>query len=332
MKQVHEVHFITELFGKYDGSSLQSYLEAGGFKPLQQLLAGGSEKILKEIDESGLQGRGGAAYPTGRKLRQFLSEKAPRKFVVCNADEGEPGTFKDRELLRRNIYQVIEGMIITAVCTQAGEGIIYVREEYTNIHDHIEQAIESCYQHNYLGKNILGSGFSFELRLFSGAGSYVCGEGFAMCESMEGKSGRPRTKPPYVKQAGFLNLPTLVINTETLSAIVSIIRHGAHEFRKYGTAESPGTKLISVSGKVERPGVYEIPFGLTINEIVNGLAGGMKNGKKGNFVQIGGASGGILPARLWDTKYTYEDFSRAGMSVGSGAIVVADTETKLWII
>jgi NADH-quinone oxidoreductase subunit F len=326
---VKQVHFITELFAKYNGRNLQSYLEVGGFSALKELLSKGTEAVLAEIDASGLQGRGGAAYPTGKKLQQARAEKAARKFVVCNADEGEPGTFKDRELLKRNIYQVIEGMVIAGICTQSAEGIIYVREEYTNMHDEIRAAITECYSHNYLGKGIMGSTYNFDLKLFSGAGAYVCGEGFAMCESMEGKSGRPRSKPPYVKQEGFLNLPTLVINTETLSTIVSIIRHGADGFRRYGTEKSPGTKLISISGKVNRPGVYEIPFGLTIGEIIDDLACGIRNGKKGNFVQIGGASGGILPERLWDTPYTYEDLEAAGLSVGSGAIVVADEDNKL---
>lgn len=324
-----QIHFITELFNQYDGKNLASYLQAGGFSALNILFRKGYVEILNEIDASGLQGRGGAAYPTGKKLRQARIEKAERKFVVCNADEGEPGTFKDRELLKQNIFQVIEGMIITGICTQAGEGIIYVREEYTNLHNKIRSAINQCYQNNFLGQNILGSEHSFELKLFSGAGAYVCGEGFAMCESMEGKSGRPRSKPPYVKQEGFLNLPTLVINTETLSTIVSIVKHGAGNFKQYGTEKSPGTKLISISGKVTHPGVYEIPFGLTIREIINDLGGGIKNGKQGHFIQIGGASGGILPEHLWDTRYTYEDLYKKGLSMGSGAIVVADTDNRL---
>ena len=324
-----QVHYITELFDQYDGVQLDAYLAVGGFEALKKTIKSDTEVILSEIDASGLQGRGGAAYPTGKKLRQAKVEKAARKFVVCNADEGEPGTFKDRELLRKNIYQVIEGMIITGICTEACEGIIYVREEYTNMHDKIREAISACYERNYLGEHILGSDYKFELKLFSGAGAYVCGEGFAMCESLEGKSGRPRSKPPYVKQEGFLNFPTLVINTETLSTIVSIINKGAASFKQYGTLKSPGTKVISISGKVAKPGVYEVPFGITINEIINELAGGIKNGKKGNFAQIGGASGGIIPAALWDTLYTYEDLGRIGVSVGSGAIVVADEDNQI---
>ncbi|MFZ7130940.1 MAG: complex I 51 kDa subunit family protein [Eubacteriales bacterium] len=324
-----QVQYITELFDHYDGKTLDAYLKLEGFRALRKTINEEHEIILKEIDDSRLQGRGGAAYPTGRKLRQAREVVGVRKFVVCNADEGEPGTFKDRELLRKNIFQVIEGMIIAGILSQANEGIIYVREEYTHLHDDIREAINVCYERNYLGKGILNSPYQFELKLFSGAGAYVCGEGFAMCESMEGKSGRPRTKPPYVKQEGFLNMPTLVINTETLSTIVSIIRRGSDSFKKFGTENSTGTKLISISGKVEKPGVYEIPFGVTINEIVEELAGGIVGGKRSNFVQIGGASGGILPWWEWDTKYTYEDLEEKGLSVGSGAIVVTDEDNDI---
>ncbi|HCX64830.1 MAG TPA: NADH-quinone oxidoreductase subunit F [Eubacteriaceae bacterium] len=326
---MQQVKFISELFDHYDGKTIDSYIKSGGFKGFETFLKKGIGKTVDEIASSGLQGRGGAAYPTGKKLTQARAAKGVRKFVVCNADEGEPGTFKDRELLKQNIFQVIEGMIIAGACADAKEGIIYVREEYKNIHDQIASAIEQCYEYNYLGKNIQGSSIDFDLRLFSGAGAYVCGEGFAMCESLEGKSGRPRSKPPYVKQEGFLNFPTLVINTETLSAMVSILRKGADRFKEYGTDYSTGTKLISISGKVNKPGVYEIPFGCTIQEIIDELAGGMKDGSTGNFVQIGGASGGILPRRLWNTRYTYEDLEEKGLSVGSGAIVVADREMNI---
>lgn len=326
---MEQVRFITKLFGKYDGKNIDDYIKLGGFGSLNYLLENGVEDTVQEISSSGLQGRGGAAYPTGKKLRQAREAKGVRKFVVCNADEGEPGTFKDRELLKRNIFQVIEGMIIAAICSNAKEGIIYVREEYRYLHNDIREAIQSCYDKNYIGKDLLSSGYDFDLKLFSGAGAYVCGEGFAMCESLEGKSGRPRSKPPYVKQEGFLNLPTLVINTETLSAIVSILRDGANSFKEYGTQVSTGTKVISISGKVNHPGVYEIPFGLSLREIIEGFGGGIPANKKGNFVQIGGASGGILPEKLWDAKYTYEDLESMGASIGSGAIVVADESNNI---
>ncbi len=326
---MEQVKYITEYFDQYDGKNINEYVNLGGFRALKTVLEKGIEETVSEIAASGLQGRGGAAYPTGKKLRQAREAIGARKFVICNADEGEPGTFKDREILKKNIFQVIEGMIIAGFCSEAEEGIIYVREEYTYLHEDIREAIRKCYEKNYLGENLMGSGLTFDLKLFSGAGAYVCGEGFAMCESLEGKSGRPRTKPPYVKQAGFMELPTLVINTETLSAIVSIMRKGADSFKDYGTEISTGTKLISISGKVNKPGVYEIPFGLTINEIVDGFAGGVVNNKDINFVQIGGASGGILPGSLCSTKYTYEDLQGKGLDVGSGAIVVADKNNDI---
>lgn len=319
------VKYISEYFDRYDGKNIDDYISLGGFETVKKVAEIGIEETVKIVSSSGVQGRGGAAYPTGRKLMQAREAQGVRKFVVCNADEGEPGTFKDRELLRKNVFQVIEGMIIAGICSEAKEGFIYIREEYTYMHDDIRKAIKACYDKNILGVNLLGTGYDFDIKLFSGAGAYVCGEGFALCESLEGRPGRPRTKPPFVKQAGFLSLPTLVINTETLSAIVSILRHGHESFKDFGTEISTGTKMISISGKVKKAGVYEIPFGLTISEIVNDIAGGVSGDLEDGFVQIGGASGGILPKRLWEeTKYTYEDLKAKGLSVGSGAIVVGD--------
>lgn len=326
---MEQVRYITEWFGRYDGRNIDDYIKLGGFETVRQLADRGIEATVAIIAESGLQGRGGAAYPTGIKLTQAREAIGERKFVVCNADEGEPGTFKDRELLKQNIYQVIEGMIVAGICSDAKEGIIYIREEYTWQHEAINDAIRQCRDRKVLGENVLGTGYAFDIRLFSGAGAYVCGEGFALCESLEGKPGRPRTKPPFVKQAGYLRLPTLVINTETLSAIASILRKGADSFKAYGTEISTGTKVISISGKVNKPGVYEIPFGLTISEIIDGFGGGMKDGSKGYFVQIGGASGGLLPVGMWNTRYTYEGLEAVGLSVGSGAIVVADETNDL---
>ncbi len=317
------MNFITSNFGKYDGKSLEGYRKLSDFEALRKTFESGPLAVIEEIKESGLQGRGGAEYPTGRKIEQARIEKGNRKFVICNADEGEPGTFKDRELLKNDIYQLIEGMVIVAYCSNAKEGIIYCREEYDWMHEHICTAILKCKEAGFLGENILGTGFNFELSLFSGAGSYVCGEGFAMCESMEGKSGRPRSKPPYVKQEGYLNYPTLVINVETLSAIAAIMRHGTTQFTDLGTPDCPGTKVISVSGKVNRPGVYEIPFGTTVEEIIK-LADGIRGGKRVGFVQIGGASGGILTPDMLNTPFTYRELKSKQVSVGSGAVVVAD--------
>lgn len=320
--------FITANFDQYDGKDIQAYIGLDGFSGLKKVIEMGPLATIEEVKESGLQGRGGAEYPTGRKIEQARIEKADRKFVICNADEGEPGTFKDRELMKKDIYQLIEGMIIVAYCANANEGVIYCREEYDWMHEHICTSILKCKEMGYLGDNILDTGFSFEISLFSGAGSYVCGEGFAMCESMEGKSGRPRSKPPYVKQEGYLNYPTLVINVETLSAITAIMKFGTSNFTDLGTPDCPGTKVISISGKVNKPGVYEVPFGKTLEEII-ALAEGVKGDKRIGFVQIGGASGGILPESALKTPFTYRELKSKQVSVGSGAIVVADEDDNI---
>lgn len=320
---------ITNNFGKYDGFKIDDYIKLGGFDSLKKAFEMGYKGVIDEVTNSGLRGRGGAQYPTGKKLSQARDAKGQVKYVICNADEGEPGTFKDRELLKNDPYKVIEGMVIASYVAEATEGIIYCREEYKWMHDKIENAINECYKKGYLGKNILNSGHDFNIKLFSGAGAYVCGEGFALCESLEGKPGLPRTKPPFVKQAGFMQMPTLIINVETLSAIASFLSKGANEFAKHGTSKCPGTKVISVCGKVNNPGAYEIPFGLTLREIIEDIAGGVKNNKKINFLQIGGASGGIIPGDLIDTSYDYNGMESIGISVGSGAIVVADEDDDI---
>jgi len=326
----HTVNYITSNFGKYDGIDINNYIKLGGFKSLEKAFKLGYEGIAEEVTKSRLKGRGGAAYPTGKKLLQAREAKGERKFVVCNADEGEPGTFKDRELLKNDPYKVIEGMIIASIVAEANEGIIYIREEYTWLHQKVRDAVKKCYDKGFLGRNILNSNHDFNLRVFSGAGSYVCGEGFALCESMEGRPGMPRSKPPYVKQAGYLHYPTLIQNVETLSAISTFLKDGSDKVLEHGTKASPGTKVISLSGKVNRPGVYEIPFGMNLKDIIEKIGQGIINNKRTGFVQIGGASGGIIPGDMVeDTTYDYKGLEEKGTSVGSGAIVVADEEDDI---
>lgn len=318
------LNIITSNFDKYDGMNIVEYIKLGGFKAFENVTEKSVEESIDEISKSGLKGRGGAQYPTGRKLSQSRSVINDRKIIVCNADEGEPGTFKDREILNKDPYKVIEGMIIASYLTNANEGFIYLREEYYWMRDRITNAIEKSKEYGWLGKNIKNSGHDFDIRLVSGAGSYVCGEGFALCESLEGKPGRPRSKPPYVKQAGYLQLPTLIINVETLAAVTTIIKTGHEIFTSQGTKESPGSKVVCISVKVNNPGVYEVPFGITLREMIFGLAGGIVDNKKIGFIQIGGASGGILPGSRIDISYDYDTFSDIGMGIGSGAVVVAD--------
>ncbi len=321
--------YITKDFHTYDPFNVEEYINKGGFLGLKNAIKRGYEQTIEDIANSGLQGRGGANYPTGKKLAQARAAIGDSdRYVLCNADEGEPGTFKDKYLLTNGIYKVLEGIVIAGFCANANKGYIYVREEYSFLHKDIEYAIENLYKKGILGKNIAGTDFSFDLKLFSGGGAYVCGEGFAMCESIEGKSGRPRTKPPYVKESGLFNKPTLVINVETVSVISTLMQSGYEKVLEYGTKECIGTKMICVSGKVNKPGVYEVPFGITLKDIID-IAGGVKEGKKCKFIQIGGASGGIIPSSKFDTPYTYQDLRGIKGSIGSGAIVVADEDDSV---
>ncbi len=327
MKRTAEL--ISRNFKKYDPLQIDSYETIDGFKALKKAFDIGSKGIIEEVSASGLMGRGGAAYPTGRKLQQSADVPGDVKYLICNADEGEPATFKDRYLLEFDPYSIIEGMVITAYAVGATQGYIYVREEYSYLHEMLRKALEQARSREYLGKNILGKSFDFDIELFSGAGAYICGEGSSLIESMEGKSGRPRIKPPYTKVSGLYKKPTLVHNVETLTTIKTILYHGAEEFAKYGTEQSHGTKLISLCGNVNNPGVYEIPFGITLREIIHDLGGGMKNGGDVKFLQLGGASGAIMPKSLIDLPYSYESFSENGLDIGSGAVLVADNTNRI---
>ncbi len=327
MKRTAEL--ISMNFNKYDPADVSSYLAVGGFKALDKAFAMGPEVIFQQVDDSGLKGRGGAAYPTGKKLRQSAAVPGDVKYLICNADEGEPATFKDRALLEYDPYAIIEGMIITAFAVKASQGYIYIREEYFYLHDMLRTALQAARDKGYLGDNIQGSGFSFDIDLFSGAGAYICGEGTSLIESMEGRPGRPRTKPPYTKVSGLFKEPTLVNNVETLTTIKAILYHGAEAFTKFGTPESPGTKLISLCGNVNNPGTYEIPFGMTLKEIVEDIGGGIPDGKSVKFLQLGGASGAIMPKNLMDTPYAYESLWDKNLDVGSGAILVADDSNRI---
>ena len=323
------VSFISRRFGKYDPWSLAEYEAHGGFQALRRALTMDGYDIAKILSANGIQGRGGAAYDMGRKWSQARDVDAPDKCVVCNADEGEPGTFKDRELLRRDPFQVLEGMIIAGWSVNARNGYLYMREEYSHLRPLLLNAIDQCEKAGYLGDNILGSGLSYRIHLYSGAGAYVCGEGSALSESIEGKAGRPRKKPPYIKQCGVFHLPTCVNNVESLSLVPNVLMDDEGFYKKQGTPECPGTKMISVSGNVNKPGVFEVPFGITIREIIE-LAGGVTEGHRLQLVQLGGASGRIASPEQLDTPYTYNDMKKAGLTaIGSGAVLVVDERTSV---
>lgn len=324
------VSFISRRFGKYDPASLPSYESAGGFQALRRALGMDGYEIAAVLSANGIQGRGGAAYDMGKKWSQAKDVKAPHKCVVCNADEGEPGTFKDRTLLQQDPFQLLEGMIIAGWAVDADNGYIYLREEYSHLRYQLLSAISQCEQAGYLGENILGSGLNYRIHLYSGAGAYVCGEGSALAESIEGKSGRPRMKPPFIKQCGVFHLPTCVNNVESLSLVPNVLMDDEGYYKSLGTPDCPGSKLISVCGNVVNRGVYEIPFGLTLREIIYDVAGGIVDGRDLRLVQLGGASGRVASPADLDTPYTYAGMRKAGLTpIGSGAVLVVDARTSV---
>jgi len=323
------VNLISKNFKHINPESLEEYIGAGGFESLKKIVKMTKEEIIDTVKASGLKGRGGAAYPTGIKFEQAAQEKAPSKVIVCNADEGEPSTFKDRAILEYDPFRLIEGMIMSAFTVDADKGFIYIREEYPKLQRRMKNAVEEAAKAGYLGDNILGKGFNFQIKVVSGGGAYVCGEGTALSESIEGKAGRPRNKPPFIKQSGVFSLPTCLNNVETLSIMPLLFSGDGQEYMNLGTPESKGTKLISIAGNINNPGVYEIPFGLTLREVIYDIGGGIPGGKKFKFVQLGGASGAIAPQELLDVKYTYDDLWNNGLSVGSGAFLVADETNSI---
>ena len=310
--------------GKVVPDSVEDYVNAGGFTALKKALGMQPLEIIEEVKKSMLMGRGGAAYPTGIKWEQAYAIKKP-KFVVCNADEGEPGTYKDKLILEKNPLRLIEGMTIAAFTQpDTHKGVIYIRGEYEKIQKTVMSAIANAKKAGYLGDNILGTGFNFDLVVSTGAGAYVCGENTALVESIEGKSGRPRIKPPFLKNVGLYLQPTLLNNVETFSTIPTIVNIGGDEYLSYGTPFSGGTKLVSLSGNLNKKGAYEVPFGTPVRDLVYGLGEGIANGRKLKFCQMGGSSGSCFPESLLDTQLCYEAFKKAGMSIGSGALLVVD--------
>ncbi|MCK8824640.1 complex I 51 kDa subunit family protein [Fuchsiella alkaliacetigena] len=301
------------------------------FFVLEEALNLDREEIIEQIKEAYLKGRGGAGFPTGLKWEMALAEEAEQKYMICNADEAETGTFKDRYLLENVPFKVLEGIIIGAYAIGAEQAYIYMRGEYARPRNVFSKAIEEAYKQGLLGEDILGSGFNLELRLIKGAGAYICGEETALLNSIEGKRGRSRTKPPYPIQKGLFDQPTAVNNVETLASCREIIRIGAKEYKSLGTKESRGTKLVCLSGDIWKPGVYEVEFGqVTIKEIVEEYGGGTRDDAQLKFIIPGGASTSILPAEKLDIPYCYETLAQAGSSVGSGAIIVVDDSHNLF--
>ncbi len=320
-----QIPVATEFRGVIDPVDMEEYLSRGGFDAFERCINEMSPTdVIHDVKESGIRGRGGAGFPTGEKWSLVAGQKSDKKYIICNGDEGDPGAFMDRMLLESYPYRVIEGVLIAAYAAGADEGIFYIRAEYPLAVNRIGQAIKKCRDEGYLGKNIRGSKFSFEVSVYQGAGAFVCGEETALIASIEGDRGFPKIRPPFPAEKGLFGKPTLVNNTETLAKIPYILKHGSISFNKLGTENSRGTKVFALAGKVARGGLIEVPMGMTIREVVEEIGGGVAGNRKFKAVQIGGPSGGCVPHWLSDTMIDFESLTEAGAMMGSGGMIVLD--------
>jgi NADH-quinone oxidoreductase subunit F len=311
-----------------DPTSLVAYTAAGGFRALKSALDRGAEAVIKEITDSRLMGRGGAAFPTGRKWDAVAKQPALPHYVICNADESEPGTFKDRVLLEEDPFAIVEAMTIAGFAAGAERGYVYIRGEYPLAIERMQNAIEQTRTHGLLGSGILGSGFRFDIEIRKGAGAYICGEETALFNSIEGYRGEPRNKPPFPVQSGLFRKPTLVNNVETLANIPWIVLEGGAAFAASGTRDSTGTRLFCLSGAISRPGVYEVPMGMTLGQVLD-LAGGAPGKSTIQAILLGGAAGGFVRGDERDIPLTFEGARAAGVTLGSGVIMVFDDTVDL---
>ena len=323
-----EQRVVLERAGRIDPDNIEEFITSNGYEALGKILSEMTpDQVIDVIEKSGLQGRGGAGFPTGRKWRFVRAAPGEKKYVVCNADESEPGTFKDRIVLEGDPHLTIEAMAIAGYAIGADEGYIYIRGEYGLAYQRLEKAILQAKEFGFLGNNIFGTGFNFNIHVHAGAGAYVCGEETALIESLEGKRGEPRSRPPYPVTHGLWDKPTSVNNVETLANIPAILRNGAEWYRSFGTPSSPGTKVYTIMGNVNFSGVIEVPMGITLREVINIYAKGMTPGSTLKLAQTGGSSGSIIPAALQDTPMDFESFRKAGVSLGSGALLICDQHT-----
>lgn len=313
--------------GLINPDSIEEYIAVGGYEALgKALLEMRPQDVVQEIKDSGLRGRGGAGFPTGLKWELASRSKGRPKYIICNADEGEPGTFKDRLILEGDPHKTIEGMIIAGYAVGANTGYIYVRGEYELSIERLERAISQARDYGFLGNNIFGTGFSFDIFIKKGAGAYICGEETALIESLEGKRGEPRFKPPYPTDAGLWGKPTVINNVETLANVPSIIQNGASWFRSFGTEKSPGTKVYTILGHIVNAGLIEVPMGVTLREIIYGYGGGMRSGKF-KIAQVGGTAGALLGEDALDVPMDFDSLRPLNATLGSGAILIMDDST-----
>lgn len=315
--------------GLIDPTSLDDYREEDGYKALKKVLETMTpEEVIEEIKISGLAGRGGAGFPTWFKWNAARQSKTEgRKYLICNADEGDPGAFMDRAVIESDPHSLIEGMLIGAYAIGAAEMIVYVRAEYPLAIKHLEEAIKQAREANLLGENILGTGFSCDMRIKAGAGAFVCGEETALIESLEGKRGMPRLKPPFPAQRGYMDEPSNINNVETFANVAWILNNGGAAFAAMGTENSKGTKVFALTGKIKKGGLVEVPMGKTLREVIFDIGGGIRDGKEIKAVQMGGPSGGCIPKNLLDTVIDYKALAETGAIMGSGGMVVMDEST-----
>jgi len=323
-----EQRIVLERAGIIDPDSIEDYIIHDGYLALGKVLTEMKpNEVISLLKESDLRGRGGAGFPTGVKWGFVAGTEANKKYVICNADESEPGTFKDRLILEGDPHSIIEAMIIAGYAVGADEGYIYIRGEYKLAQTRLLNAIKQAKEMGFLGENIFNSEHKFEMHIHAGAGAYICGEETALIESIEGKRGEPRSRPPYPTTNGLCDKPTLVNNVETLANVAPIIRNGAEWFKSFGTSSSTGTKVYTILGNVNMTGLIEVPMGITLREVISIYANGIKNNTVLKLAQTGGSSGSIIPAKLQDIPMDYDSFTNAGVSMGSGALLICSDET-----
>lgn len=323
-----QTRMVLEHCGQIDATSLEEYVAVGGYEALEKALFEMSdEDIIREVEASNLRGRGGGGYPAGRKWAQVKRQSEPTKYVVCNGDEGDPGAFMDRSIMEGDPHRMLEGMMIAARACGAEEGYIYVRAEYPLAISRLVKAINQARSYGLLGNNILGTDFSFDIKINKGAGAFVCGEGSALTASIEGRRGMPRVKPPRTVEQGLFEKPTVLNNVETFANVPLVILNGAQWYKTIGPENSPGTKAFALTGNIENTGLIEVPMGTTLREVIFDIGGGMRGGEGFKAVQIGGPSGGCLTKEQLDLPLDFDSLKKAGAMIGSGGLVVMDEHT-----
>lgn len=323
----HQVRVVLRNCGLIDPTNVDHYIARGGYSGMQRSLSMTPEEVIAEMTASGLRGRGGAGFPTGVKWGFARKSPGDVKYVICNADEGDPGAFMDRSVLEGDPHAVLEGLLIAGYAIGAQQGYVYCRAEYPLAIERLNGAIAQMREKGFLGKNVLGSSFSFDIKIKKGAGAFVCGEETSLMQSIEGKRGMPRSRPPFPAVAGLFGKPTNINNVETLASVAAILEKGARWYQGFGTEKSRGTKTFALAGKINRTGLIEVPMGIPLRTIIEDIGGGVLGGKKFKAVQTGGPSGGCIPARFLDLPVDYEHLAEVGSIMGSGGMIVIDEES-----